>query len=247
VIAQLRAELLKQHTTWATFQLFAALIALVVGVILLHELELPVRNLGTAAHQLEVLGQGQRFGILFAALLGALAVTTEFRHGTIRPTFLANPARGRVIAAKAVVAMLIGSAFGASAIAVAIAASEWALGRRGISLLPTGHDYAVLIAGSAAGAALWGAIGVGLGAVVRHQVPLLVGICIWLLFIEGLLFGDIGLSNIGKYLPGSLARAAGGLSSSVLLLPGPALVFLCMYALAAAAAGWAAITKRDVA
>jgi hypothetical protein len=75
----------------------------------------------------------------------------------------------------------------------------------------------------------------------------MVGICTWLLFIEGLLFGDIGLSNIGKYLPGSLARAAGGLGSSVLLLPGPALVLLSIYAVAAAAAGWAAITRRDVA
>jgi len=35
-----------------------------------------------------------------------------------------------------------------------------------------------------------------------------VGICTWLLFLKGLLFGDIGLNNVGRFLPGPLAKAA---------------------------------------
>jgi hypothetical protein len=88
--------------------------------------------------------------------------------------------------------------------------------------------------------------------VVRNQVPLLIGICIWLLFIEGLLFEDLGLnkiagiSGIGRFLPGTLAKEAAGLGDQTLLAPGAAVLWLAVYALAAAAIGWTAIRARDV-
>jgi len=41
---------------------------------------------------------------LFAIIVGITIVTTEFRHGTVTPTFLAEPHRERVLFAKAIAA-----------------------------------------------------------------------------------------------------------------------------------------------
>jgi ABC-type transport system involved in multi-copper enzyme maturation permease subunit len=247
VIAQIRAELLKHHSARSTLWLFAAMIGLVVLVILLHALFLPIPSLGRGANQLEVFGQGQRLGTLFGALLGAMSITAEFRHGTIRPTLLASPRRGRVVMAKVWVSMLIGIAFGFVAAAIAAGVGSAALAARGVDVTLAWGAFALLLGGSAVGAALWAGIGVGLGAVLRNQVSSMVGICTWLLFVEGLLFGDIGLSKIGRFLPGSLAKAATGQDPLTLLAPALSVLLLVLYALAATALGWVTMARRDVA
>jgi ABC-type transport system involved in multi-copper enzyme maturation permease subunit len=247
VIAQIRSEWLKQLSTRSTIWLFAAMAGLVALVIALHGFELPARSLGRGSNQLVVFGQGQRLATLFAALLGAMSVTAEFRHGTIRPTLLASPRRGRVVIAKVWVSMLIGIAFGLVAAALALAVGSAALATRGLEVRLAGSDVALLLVGGAAGAALWAGIGAGLGAVLRNQVPTMIGICTWLLFVEGLLFGDIGLSNIGRFLPGSLAMAATGQDPLTLLAPWLSLVLLALYAVATTSLGWVTMARRDVA
>jgi hypothetical protein len=91
---QLRAELLKQRTAGTAVGLFAAMLGLVALAVVLHGL-VPAGNLDGSSEQLMVLGRGEFLGALFAALLGALSITTEFRHGTIRPTLLVSPRRAR--------------------------------------------------------------------------------------------------------------------------------------------------------
>ncbi len=247
MIGQIRSELLKVNSTRSTMWLFATMIGLVVLVILLHAVFLPARGLSVGSNQLEVFGQGQRLGTMFGALLGAMLITAEFRHGTIRPTLLGFPRRGCVLLAKVAVSMLIGIPFGFVAEAVAAGVGSATLTARGIDVRLTGDAFGLLLAGSAAGAALWAGIGVGLGATLRNQVPTMVGICTWLLFVEGLLFGDIGLSNIGRFFPGALAKAATGLDPQTLLAPGLAVSLLVLYTAAATAVGWVAMTRRDVA
>jgi hypothetical protein len=66
----------------------------------MHVLAISKPQLSSNAHQLEVFQVGTRAGMLFAALAGALAITAEIRYGTIRPTFLIEPRRSPVIAAK---------------------------------------------------------------------------------------------------------------------------------------------------
>lgn len=247
MIAQVRAELLRHTSVRTGLGLLAAMVGLVIAIILLHALELPAHSLVRESGQLGMLGQGQRMGTLFAALLGALAITSEYRYGTIRPALLAVPRRGLVLGAKVAVSMLIGTVFGLAASAVAAAVGSAALIERGFTLQVTGADLIQFLAGCSAGAMMWSVIGVGVGAVVRNQVPVLIGLVTWLLFIEGLLFGDIGLSNYGRLLPGSLAAAAAGLEQQVLLTPAPALALLAVYAVAAAAFGWVMTNRRDVA
>jgi hypothetical protein len=246
VIAQIRAELLKQHSTWTNLGLLGAMLGLVTLVVLLHGFAVPVEHIRGRLEQLHlVFGWAALLGPLFAALLGARAITGEFRNGTIRPTFLISPKRGPVLAAKVGVSLLIGSGFGLLASALAIAVGSVAIASRGVIVQLNSSDYAVLLAGCAAAAALWAAIGVGLGALVRSQVPTLVGICAWLLFVDSLLLGDVGLvGQAGRFTPGALAKAASGQDS--LLAPGLAVLLLGAYAAAAVTAGWIAVRRRDV-
>jgi hypothetical protein len=82
---------------------------------------------------------------------------------------------------------------------------------------------------------------------VRHQVPTLVGLCAWLLFVEGLLAGDlVGLGEVGRYLPGSAASAISGQDPGTLVTPAAGLALLAAYAGVAALAGAVAMSRRDV-
>ena len=51
-------------------------------------------------------------GYVFPLLIGTLMVTTEFRHKTLTPTFLATPKRGLVLWAKILVGIGLGVLFG---------------------------------------------------------------------------------------------------------------------------------------
>jgi ABC-type transport system involved in multi-copper enzyme maturation permease subunit len=244
--AQLRSELIKLRSTRTALGLFGAMTGLVVLAVVLHSL-LPARALAEQNNQLTILGRGEFLGALFAALLGALSITSEIRHGTVRPTFLFTPRRRRVLWAKIWTSILAGTVFGLIAGGVAVATGLAAFGARGIDLRPDEGDYALLVVGSAAAGALWAAIGVGVGALIRHQVPTVVGICAWLLFVEGLLAGDlVGLGNVFKYLPGSAAAAISGQEPAALLGPATGLVVLVAYAAVAAVAGVVATSRRDV-
>jgi ABC-2 type transport system permease protein len=246
--AQLRAELLKLRSTGTGVGLVVSMLGLILLVVLLHGLGPGPEHIGTTEQQLTmVFGRGEYLGALFAALLGALSVTSEYRHGTIRPTLLVNPARGRVVVAKVWAGMLIGAGFGLVACALAAGVGTVALAARGIEVQLGVDDYTLLLLGGSAAAALWAAIGVGLGALVRDQVPTLIGICAWLLFVEGLLVGDIAdVAAVGRLAPGAAAAAVSGQDPDTLLAPGIALVVLALYAAASAAAGALATERRDV-
>lgn len=249
MIAALRAELVKQRTTRSALGLFVAMVTLLLLVVLLHGLGLAADNFGTATKQLTILfGWSGVFGPLFAGLLGAMSVTAEIRYGTIRPTLLVNPVRREVLIAKTSASVLIGSAFGLVAGLLVAGIGSAALNSRGIAVQLGAGDYTRLLVGSALAAGMWGAVGVGVAAVVRSQVPTLVGLVVWLLFIENLLVGDIaGVGVIGRYLPGAASKAISGQKASSLLSPGVALVVLIVYAVAAAVLGSISLDRNDLA
>ncbi|CAN5243661.1 hypothetical protein BH20ACT24_BH20ACT24_04020 [soil metagenome] len=144
--------------------------------------------------------------------------------------------------------MLVGASFGLVAAAIVAGVGSAALAARGVVIRLDFGDFALLVAGGAGAAGLWAAIGVGLGALVRNQVTAVAGICAWLLFVEGLLVGDLfgGLvADIGRFMPGALAKAAS--EQEPLPSPGFGVFLLALYALGTAAAGWLATARRDVA
>jgi ABC-type transport system involved in multi-copper enzyme maturation permease subunit len=243
---QLRAEFLKQRTTRTTVGMLAAVLGLVVAALAVHAFGLPLHNVSGGSNQLGIfIDVGENLGSLFAAMGGAMIITGEIRHGTIRPTLLSTPQRGRVITAKAAAALCVGLMFGALATGAAAGAGTLFFDIRNVTVHVTGGDYLLLIVGGAAAGALWSVIGLGVGAVVRNQVPAIVGILVWVLFIENILVGS--LPAVGKFAPGALGRAIAGATKGTLSAPAAGAALLIMYALVAVAVGWIATARRDFA
>jgi ABC-2 type transport system permease protein len=241
---QLRSELYKLRTT-RVVGVLAAMVALVTLAVLLHCFGLSLGRLTSRGDQRAVfVDVGVNLGAVFAGLVGALSITSEIRSGTIRPTLLVTPRRGRVIAAKAVSTFVTGFGLGAIAAGTAGAVGSIALAGRGVAVQVSAGDYLLLILGGGAGAALWAVIGLGLGAVVRAQVPTVVALFAWLLFVENL-FGD--LPSAHRFVPGALAQAlAGQRRDGTLHAPALAAALLALYAVVALLAGRRLTIRRDV-
>jgi hypothetical protein len=243
--AQARAEAFKLRTTRSTWGMALGLVGMVAFAVVLHALSLPVDRIDTESAQLTVVfGWGERFAALFAALLGAVTITGEFRHGTIRPTLLAAPRRVALILAKVVASTAAGLVLGIVGGLCAAAISAVSLAGRGIDLAISSSDAVHLVVGTAAAAALWAAVGVGIGAIVRSQVPTLVAITTWLLLIETLLVENV--AGVGRFAPGATAQALSGQSPDTLLATGWAAALLVAYAVAAVALGCWTTVRRDI-
>jgi ABC-2 type transport system permease protein len=245
--AQLRSELFKQRTTSTSRWLLISTVALIAVVVLLHVVSLPVDSLSGDAGQLKVIGMGTTFGMLFAALLGALSITGEIRHGLIRPTLLTTPNRTRVILAKVAASALAGAVLGLVAEAVAIGIGSAGLAARGIGVAVTAAQFAQLAIGGAVAAACWAAIGVGIGALVRSQVVALIGLTVWQLFIEQTLVGI--LPSAARYAPGPSAGALAGAilqqTSTYLLAPAVGALMTAAYVTVTTVAGLRATSRHD--
>lgn len=191
MIGQLRSELFKQRTTRTYRLLLGSMVGLTVLVVSLHVFTLPAADLTRAADQPRVYGWGTTMSALLGALVGAVGVTGEFRHGTIRPTLLANPHRTHTVLAKAAAAAVAGFAVGLLAAGIVAALGSAGMAARGIPVTLDAADFTRMIVGGAAGAALWAVLGTGIGTLVRGQIAAVGGLCVWILLIENLVVANV--------------------------------------------------------
>ena len=238
MIALFRSEFLKLRTTRTAVVLALALLvvtamAIVGPLVLADSLDASLQqDLITAA----------TFAVLFSLLFGTLVMTGDFRHGTATPTFLVTPKREHVLYAKILAAAAGGLVLSVAALVLVYAvAIPWLLiGGHEIYLFQEGPVRAALA--TAAAAALWGALGVGLGALVRSQVGAIVGALVWFLILEGLV-GALW-DDAAPYLPGAAIGALAGDSSDLSSAAGAAVSLA--YAAAFCLAGTLLTARRDV-
>ena len=244
--AALRTEWLKQTTTKTMLSLFAAMTGLVVLSVALHGFGFSTALLSERSNQLRVfVDAGEGLGSVFAGLIGAMSITAEIRHGTIRPTLLATPQRTRVIVAKAATSVITGLVFGLLATGIAAALGTAILTARGVTISLDSGAYALLLAGGASAAALWAVIGVGVGAILRNQVTAIVAIFVWIEIIENLLVD--GAPVVSKYMPATLGEAITGDRIGTLHTPALGALLLAVYAIVAIAVGVLITSRRDFA
>ena len=181
---------------------------------------------------------------LFALLVGVRSSTDEYRHGTIGWTLLSTNRRGRFVGAKATVAALHAAAIVAVAVGTGIAIAL-AVGTRQGGTVDFGTADAVATAGMVVAGALWGAIGVGVGTLVRHQVAAVITVMVWVLVLENL--GPTLLGSGSRFLPGQAAHALASVDLSTDLLPrGIAVLVLAAYAAVSCLAGAFTLSRRPV-
>lgn len=245
----IRAELLKLRTSrtalWTVVGLPATVALGVASTIASAGRSGGGFSLETVEGVRNVLGASTS-GALIALILGILATSGEYRHQTVTQTFLVTPLRHRVVAAKFAAFALVGLvlAVAASVLTLAIALPWLASEGADVRII---QDIGVVLLGATAGTALYGAMGVAVGALIPNQAAAIVIALAWIMVIEGLLVGL--LPELGRWLPGGAASAL--TSSSVKagdLLPmwAGALV-LGAYAIGFTVAGSRAVIERDVA
>jgi ABC-type transport system involved in multi-copper enzyme maturation permease subunit len=242
-MAQLRSELFKLRTTRTTLILALGMVAIVLAATLGQGLATDASDLGRESTQRGFFATGG-LGLIFAALVGIMAVTGEFRHGTIRPTLVFSPRRERVLAAKVAVAAAAGLVLTATAETLVLGIGYATFRSRGIDVVLSGSEIGAIAGGTLAAGALWGGIGAGFGAVVRNQVGAIIGLLAWMFIAEGLLFGLT--PSYGRYAPGPASNALSGESTEHLLSAAAGGVLLAGYLAAFAALGALSMLRRDV-
>jgi ABC-2 type transport system permease protein len=216
VRGQIRSEILKLRTVWSSGVIVGIAVAVMILLALLVAFLHP-----PAGHPVNALqpprGSARWFDNVFSTLdvaqdltlvLGILVVTGEYRHKTVTPTYLAEPRRGRVTAAKLMV-----SALGGLAVAAVVGAAGLALGfvlvgagdgTTGVML----DQFRAVIPGVLAAAGLFAVYGTGLGALVKNQVVAVV-VGLGFSFVAEPVVEAIA-PRVARFLPGYAAQALSG-------------------------------------
>jgi hypothetical protein len=235
----LRAEIRKLWTVWSTYVLFGIVVVIDLGFGFAVAFAPGGRHGGTAG--IVPHGSTQWFANVFSVLdnsrllalvLGVLIITGEYRHKTVTPTFLAEPRRGRVVAAKLGIGFGGGVALGVLTMATGLLVGFVLVGVKVHSCLtPAGvqqgmsqvlcraqhgvyyvaathdmwHDWSRIAPGVVLGTGLFAIYGLGLGALLKNQVVAIVVGLGFTLVVETIV-GAIW-PTIGEYLPGQAATA----------------------------------------
>lgn len=149
------------------------------------------------------------WSMIFAAVLGVIVSSGEFRHGTATLTFLGTPNRRRVLVAKATVGAGAGAIFGALSALIATAVGLIFVAAHGYNVVLGVGTLGGHAAGAVLGAALFGAIGVAIGTLIRSQLAGVIGMFVWALVIESLVGGLF--TAVRPYLPYTAATTLAGI------------------------------------
>jgi ABC-2 type transport system permease protein len=207
----------------------------------------PAAPLTTAVTQRSIFSSAIS-GYIFSVVVGIILITTEFRHFTSRPTFLLEPRRGRVIAAKLLVAAGVGLIYGIACVAVAVAITVPWLSAKGITIGWAANGLAVVMLGAVGVVAIFAIVGVGVGVLFRNQIAAVITTLAYLFVVEPLVAVIPVIKEGYRYLPGAAANALTGVArNQALLLPNwQGGLLLLGWGLLFAAVGWVVTIRRDI-
>jgi hypothetical protein len=258
--AQLRAEFLKLRTTKTAAGLAGLAVAVTVLMAILEAATagtgrgMAIPSLTTPAGLRDDLAS-TGFALIAAAVLGTVITAGEFRHKTAAGTYLDQPDRTRVLAAKATAAAAAGALTGLAAAGTATGIGLGFAAARGYPLALPAATIARYGAGAVLGAGLLAAAGAGTGSLIRHQVGAIIAVFAWGFAIELVVGGTA--TTVAPYLPYTAAALMAGVTSGggmppiprgVIALPFPAAgAVLAGVAILLAAAAAATTVRRDIA
>ena len=184
----------------------------------------------------------------FVLVLGILSITSEFRHGTITPSLLVTPDRVRLVLAKLGASVLVGLVLG---LVTSVLIFLIVKGIGGARDLDTSGDGGKVIIGTTVGTALWGALGLGVGSILRNQVGAIVGILIYGFILEDLIGLIPGIRDVlPKYGLGGVSNSLAGVGDAItdeeMLSQPVAGLLLALYVLVIWAIGLLVMRRRDV-
>lgn len=240
--ALLRAELLKLRTTRTFAAFVGASLALSLLVVVLATsiadsfTDEEVRELFTAD-----------FSGLFIFLLGIMGMAGEWRHRTITATTLAAPNRVQLLGSKVIAYAVAGAVLSLVVNVAIMLTGEVILSSRGLTTLGIG-DLADVLWRNLLLAALYGALGVCIGALIRNQVVAMIGTLILAMGVEPALIElapKVGQFGFTSGAPNAIL-GIDPIGGEIELEPVVALLVMFAWLGAGFAAGAALLKRRDL-
>ncbi|MFJ6652497.1 ABC transporter permease [Microbacterium sp. NPDC091313] len=241
----LRSEMIKITTLRSTWWALAVAAALSVGISAL--IAAASSQFAPGYPTINAILSPTQFTMLVAGILGAIVITGEYSTGMIRSTLTAQPRRGAILAAKAIVVSALVALSTAVTYAIAIAVTA--------PLLSTPIDWAdasmswVPLLFGVLSMVCFALIGLGFGFVVRNgagAIAATVGVLFVLPIVFSLftLFGDgwRWLVDLTQYLPMNAASTLSSPGAEDLL---PSLLALAVWVIAPVVGGWLILRSRD--
>ena len=241
----IRSELRKLTTTKMPYAFIAVLVTVAAlnafAVIAGTEMDGSKAFIATAADQQSLMAFAFN-AFIGAGLFGAIAVSREYGHNTVVPTFLASPRRYRAVGAQLTavaiggcVLSLIGAGLTVTAVAVSVPTTDYGF------LVSTGNVIRVIAASGFAGA-VGAVLGAGIGAVVRN-VGGAVTITIFTFIVAPPLIVQLA-NGTASWMPANLANVISGTVDNV--SQPAAVAALVAWAAIPAVAGLIAVQLRDI-
>lgn len=241
----LRSEWIKLTTLRSTWWSLA--VALLLSLAISCLIAASVQDFPPGYAAIAVILSPTQFTMLVAGVLGAIVITGEYSTGMIRSTLTAEPRRGAVLVAKAVVIAVLMAVATLVTYAIAIAATA--------PLLPVGIDWSVPadsvipLAYGVLSMVSFTLLGLGVGFVVRSGAGA-IAITVGILFVLPIVFQLFSLAgeswqwlvDLADYLPVVAASTLTAAGATDIL---PSLVTLIAWALVPLVAGWALLRSRD--
>lgn len=216
--ALLASEARKAASTPVTYGFLAAILAFTALNTSLS-LSDPTAALDTAAGVRHVFSAGRDFLFLFIALgaVGAVGAAGEFRHGTAVPTFLATPARWRVLVAKLAAHLGLGAIVAAACVAVEMAIALPWIDAQATGVTPWSAPVLEPAIGSILSGAAYCSLGVAVGMLVRNQIVALAVTLGWFAVAEAAL--ATFTPDLSRFLPAGLFSGVDNQTAHLLPLP----------------------------
>lgn len=241
-----RSEFLKLFTLRSTWWSLSITAALTVGLAAL--IAGASSSFGPGLSPVAAITLPIQFTMLVAGILGAMAITGEYSTGMIRSTLTAEPRRGRVLLAKAVVIALTLALLAAATSVLA-----------GLAILPIlgadayawgdAQEFWLPLLLSMLAMSSFGLLGLGWGFVIRNgagAIATTVGILFVLPIVLQLffMFGESWqwVVDLGRWLPANAAAALTDLGGADFW---PSLAATIAWPVAVLLIGWSVLRTRD--
>lgn len=248
MIRLVRAEFAKLRTTQVWFWLLVAAVAICVLVVLGSFLSSD--GVKTTTDVPSVFASADQ-GSLAVFVLGVLGVTTEYRYQTITSTVLITPSRWTLITAKLIAYAVVGILYALVCVVVQLAMVLPWLAARNIDFDLGDPDLRRAVFGLFLVLALYGIIGLGVGALLRNQIVAVTIGVIFLLILQNLLLAIPGVRAAWPYMPAGATAAILSNQSNApdivhILSPAVGVVVLLLWSFVPALLGAGITMNRDI-
>jgi ABC-type transport system involved in multi-copper enzyme maturation permease subunit len=244
------------RTTWIVVSLgiglsigFSALIALVSG--LTHDSW--GNDVREAFDPVLTTNSGSLFGCILLIVLGVTAVTSEYSSGMIRTTFIGNPRRNQVFAAKATVVAMVALAITVISIPGMFLVSQPIFGYYGLETasITDGDTARTLITILLTQALIYAIIPFSIAWLLRSAasaITVSIGF-LWLPWMIGPIVPTWVKANVLRYLPDVSANSLSGITkadAAQYLSQTPAIMVIAIWLVGSLLAAAVILNRRDV-